>query len=132
MENASKALIIAGAILIAIILISIGVMVINNVNKPINQATKQSDAQVIELFNSQFSGYIGSGKSASSVKTLLTLRETSNGKNPKHQVNLPTTGNYVKSINDVNSLSTYKVEVEYGSVAAELGYIVKLKISPES
>ena len=42
MENASKALIIAGAILIAILLISVGILVMNSVNKPIDEAANEA------------------------------------------------------------------------------------------
>lgn len=43
MENASKALLIAGAILIVIVLISIGVLLINRTRGTINSAGNVSD-----------------------------------------------------------------------------------------
>ncbi|MCL2342250.1 MAG: hypothetical protein FWC53_04370 [Firmicutes bacterium] len=90
MENASKALIIAGAILIAILLISVGIMVMNSVNKPIDQSKNQADAQAVEMFNSKFTGYVGS-QSAASVKSLLTSVAASNATNTNHQITLTTT-----------------------------------------
>ena len=64
MENASKALIIAGAILIAILLIGIGVGLINALNNPMDIATGQLDEQAKKMINSKFENYAGkqSGK----------------------------------------------------------------------
>ena len=72
MENASKALIIAGAILIAILLISVGIIVMNSINRPIDQATAEADSQAVEIFNSKFTGYAGTHKAAAAVQSLLT------------------------------------------------------------
>ena len=54
MENASKALIIAGASLVSILLISVGILVMNSMNKPIEQAGREADSQSAQIFNSQF------------------------------------------------------------------------------
>ena len=78
MENASKALIIAGAILIAILLISIGIIIMNAINNPVERARNQSDSQAIQIFNSQFTGYTGV-QSASSIRALMTTVSSSNG-----------------------------------------------------
>lgn len=85
MENASKALIIAGAILISILLISIGIIVMNSINDPIDQATDSSASQAIEMFNSKFTGYSGTQK-ASAVKSLITAINSSNGASPEHEI----------------------------------------------
>ena len=60
MENASKALIIAGAILLSILLISLGIMIFNTAQ----DTTKNSgmtQAQV-SAFNNKFSKYEGTIK----------------------------------------------------------------------
>ena len=75
MENASKALIIAGAILIAILLISVGIMVMNSVNKPVDQAKMQADAQAINIFNAKFEVYEGKNRSATQAKQALLLAQ---------------------------------------------------------
>lgn len=68
MENASKALIIAAAILIAILLISVGVYVVGIAQEQINN----SDMSSIETttFNQKFTKYLGSQK-GSAIRTLV-------------------------------------------------------------
>ena len=77
MENASKALIIAGAILVAILLIGIGVGLINAANSTIGGATDQMDEQAIKIFNAKFESYAGSQK-GSNVKALMSSVITAN------------------------------------------------------
>ena len=81
MENASKALIIAGAILIAILLISVGIIVMNNTNKPIDAAAEESKSQAAQIFNSKFESYVGTNKSASEVKSLINAVASNTDKN---------------------------------------------------
>ena len=76
MENASKALIIAGAILLSILLISLGIMVYNNAKNTVGNANLSKEE--IAAFNSQWEVYTGSGKTASEVRTLLSAIIASN------------------------------------------------------
>lgn len=69
MENASKALIIAGAILLAIVIISLGLIVVNNVRSTADN-TNLSE-QEIQSFNAKFIAYEGSGVTGSRVNTLI-------------------------------------------------------------
>ena len=57
MENATKALIIAAAILIAIVLISIGVFVLNMGRESVNSVNMNEQEQM--AFNSKFTSYEG-------------------------------------------------------------------------
>lgn len=77
MENASKALIIAGAILISIILISIGIMVVQSAGVIVEGGKTQLDAQQKQMFNSQFENYSGLQK-GSSIRTLMGTVNTIN------------------------------------------------------
>ncbi|MBR0427500.1 MAG: hypothetical protein IJK18_04815 [Clostridia bacterium] len=77
MENASKALIIAGAILLSILIISLGIVVVNNTRTTIDKANVNQ--QVVSTFNSQFEAYIGNTKSASDVRNLVSVVNSSNG-----------------------------------------------------
>lgn len=77
MENASKALLIAGAILIAILLIAIGMMVFTNANGVIETATTNMSTQEKTAFNKQFDVYSGR-QSGSVVNELVTLITTNN------------------------------------------------------
>lgn len=69
MENASKALIIAGAILLAIVIISLGLVVVNNTRGVSDNANLSE--QEIQSFNSKFVAYEGKNVSASRVNTLI-------------------------------------------------------------
>lgn len=76
MENASKALIIAGAILLAIIIIGIGVYVVNQGRASI-QSTNL-DATAVEAYNTKFQAYEGKNVKGAQVKSLLDLVRASN------------------------------------------------------
>ena len=60
MENASKALIIAGAILLSILIITLGLGVYNNASSSMKNASL--DPQELQAHNSQFLAYEGRQK----------------------------------------------------------------------
>ena len=76
MENASKALIIAGAILLSILLISMGIIVFRNASSTINSAD-MSETEV-QTFNGKFTPYLGTNITANQVYTLCESVQTSN------------------------------------------------------
>lgn len=71
MDNASKALIIAGAILIAVMLVSLGVMLYNTASGVAEGTIGTVEALGVEGFNAQFNQYMGSGKKASVTQGLI-------------------------------------------------------------
>jgi len=75
MENASKALIIAGAILLSILIIGLGMAVYNNATSSTKSANL--DAQELQAHNSQFLAYEGKQK-GSTVKSLITTIKNNN------------------------------------------------------
>ena len=77
MENASKALVIAGAILISILLVSVGIMIFSGANGIFGQGRTTLSGQEKDLFNQQFTIYEGK-ISGSQVKSLLTKIIASN------------------------------------------------------
>lgn len=93
MENASKALIIAGAILLAIVLVSLGVLVINNSRKDIDN--QNIDQASIDAFNSKITAYCGTNKSGTDMNNLIDAISASNGaqtnKAEKHPINVTAT-----------------------------------------
>lgn len=70
MENASKALIIAGSILVAIMVISLGVLVFNKFGGAAKEAANM-DEQEIKTFNSKITPYVGQAIAGSQVNALL-------------------------------------------------------------
>lgn len=105
MENASKALIIAGAVLISILLISVGVLIMNSVD-PMTEATgQQSESMAIQTFNAQFTQYEGDDVPGSQVRTLISTAnaaQTSYGKavsiNGGNTISVKATSRYTVSI----------------------------------
>lgn len=128
MENASKALIIAGAILISIILISIGIMVVRSGDELIGGAGQQLDAQQIEMFNSQFTSYTGAQK-GSSVRSLMGQVISSNASHDEEQQiavegpNGETTPDDIR--NNLKATTTYTVKLE----SAKSGLINKITVT---
>lgn len=72
MENASKALIMAGAILIAIMIISLGILVFSRMSSSAKSAANM-DEQEIANFNSKLTPYIGQNVNGSQVNALIQL-----------------------------------------------------------
>ena len=123
MENASKALLIAGAILIAILIIGIGMMVFNGIGSITDQQGAKVDAMAIQMFNANFEPYKGTNVSGANVKALLssiTANNTTylNDTSRQIRVNYGTsssttpTGNYTTSA-DINANVTDKIGSNY-------------------
>ena len=76
MENASKALIIAGAILISILIIGLGVFIYQQAQSTVSKANLNS--QEAQAQNQQFENYFGKKVSAQEVKQLCTTVRSNN------------------------------------------------------
>ena len=79
MDNASKALIIAAAVLITIMVITLGVLVFNNMSRSVDNEANLSK-QKISAFNSKITPYIGQHISGSQVNNLVQYARTVNQK----------------------------------------------------
>lgn len=69
MENATKALLIAAAVLITILIISLGVVIYNKASE--SMGSMDMSAQEAQAFNDQFLKYNGTGKRGAEVNALL-------------------------------------------------------------
>ena len=78
MENASKALIIAGSILIAILLISLGLLIFNSSNGMNDKAKETSDIMEMAAFNAKFTPYAGENKTADDAINMINIIRASN------------------------------------------------------
>ena len=76
MENASKALLIAGAILIVILLISLGIYIYSQAQQQIDAVNM--DEQQVLAFNNKFAPYLGNNITGSQVNALLQQIQASN------------------------------------------------------
>ena len=70
MENASKALLIAGAILLCILIIAIGMYIYNSAESTVTDSMDTLSTQEIEAFNAQFTVYEGV-QTGSEIKALI-------------------------------------------------------------
>ena len=121
MENASKALIIAGAILLAILLISLGIMVFNQANSLVgNNAMTEVD---ITTHNQKFTNYEGKNVRGSTVRSMLQPILSNNmaadSDDRKVEVYLDTTkilgknSQAPENVSKIETGSSYSVECSY-------------------
>ena len=128
MENASKALIIAGAILLSILIIGLGIFIFGQARSAMNNVNLNE--QELQAFNSKFEQYIGtniSGSNAMALCDLVRTHNNSNSQDPSKQVNIknntasntssPTAAVNVNNITnvkkDLRAGYTYTVTVSY-------------------
>ena len=93
MENASKALIIAGAILLAILIISLGIMIYNQASGVVNN-NAMTEVE-ISSFNQKFTQYGTSNVRGAQVNALLQAvvnNNISNSNDTSKQVKVTLTG----------------------------------------
>ena len=83
MENASKALIIAGAILLSILIISLGIVVVTNTRSTIDKANVNQTE--VETFNSKITAYVGTGKTSQDVRNVCSTVLSINGAEATNQ-----------------------------------------------
>lgn len=141
MENASKALIIAGAILLALLLISIGVYILNTTGSMQTSVEKQSQTVAIRTFNSNFIAYEGKTMPASQVKALMTLITSSNASNGHANKKITEVSNenryvYLESgegcitnPSEINARAVYDVEITGYSAG---GYVNSIRVKGTS
>ncbi len=122
MDNASKALVMVGAILIAVMLISLGVFLFTYARDQVEDQTQLMDSTTVAAFNQQFLSYCGKDKKPSTVKAAISLANATKG--ASHEVSLKTT----TSAGSVDSKKKYTITEAYDSD----GYIYQLDIAPQS
>ena len=143
MENASKALIIAGAILLAILIISLGIMIFRQASGVVD--SNAMDEVAVSAFNEKFEQYAGDNIRGANVNALISSvvqNNLSNSGDSSKQVKLNVTAsapnwNGSKPNADTAPTSTsacgsaqtgrsYKVTTE---ADGQSGYITKITIA---
>lgn len=132
MENASKALLIAAAVLVVILIIAFGMQIMNSSTGTTEQVGSTMSSSEVQAFNSQFNGFKGTQKGAA-IRNLIIAVTNSNTKNPSHKVTLTgdvTTLNGLTSYEDTNGEKAYTVKFTYddGETNAQ-GYITEIDIT---
>lgn len=139
MENASKALIIAGAILLSILIIGLGMMIFQKAQGAMEGAGL--DTEKVNAYNSKFEDYEGtcSGTNARALCDLVRSHNNANVDDPSRQIEIvisgepsKSAGDKVISAGDINTIKagikagkTYTVTLGYD---AKSGYVVGISI----
>ena len=136
MENATKALIIAAAILIAIVLISLGVFVLGQGTTMVKENSDMTGTQVA-AYNNEFEAYFGTKVSGSKVKSLVTAinQHNRNAEDDSKKISLtgnPTTlfsgsndGSYATNSTSTGTFKvggTYTVAINTSAAGTKSGY----------
>jgi len=134
MENASKALIIAGSILVSIVIITLGVMIVSNVSDTINKSASLSQ-QEIATYNQPFENYLGT-QSGTKVRALCDLvRQHNNAKTDDESQNIDISEGTAKSEGEAaltELVTAKKVNDFKATIKAGKTYIVTLAYDPNS
>ena len=126
MENASKALIIAGAILLAILIISLGILIYNQASGVVNNnAMSEVEAQ---NFNQKFTQYEGNSVRGTTVRALYQAVLSNNNSQDSDErkvaieynaggtgPNLAITDTSLPSMSGISTGSSYSVTCTMGT-----------------
>lgn len=118
MENASKALIIAGAILLSIAIIGVGMFVFQNVSGLITSSSNMSQEQ-INTYNSEFTSYEGDIRGSKAKNLCKTVRTHNlNAQDSSEKIILQTT-----DISDPENCPAPTKDGETGTTTTEINKI---------
>jgi len=120
MENASKALLIAGSILIVILLIGVGMMIFNSIGSVTSAGQDSMDKTAIQAFNQDFLAYEGSNKTAAEIKSLWRMIQANNI-NSDNQVKF--NGTLLASSSVIPTTYSNAVRYTISFELNELGYV---------
>ncbi len=146
MENASKALIIAGAILLAILIIGLGMYIYQQASGVMSQTSL--DSQQVTAYNSEFLQYENTqnGSNAKALYNLIASHNRTYSDDPSQQIDVevkttavakssitaltetvePPTTAITLGTNTLKAGTTYYVQFQY----SKAGYITKATITP--
>ena len=129
MENASKALLIAGAILLSILIISLGILVYNNAK---NTASNQNlDKEEVRVFNSEWESYVGERCSLSEVRTMMNAVMAHNGSENKVGTKRTITINGVPPSGIPSSMINDKIYTISADYDPSTGLIINMNVNIE-
>lgn len=138
MENASKALIIAGAILLAILIISLGILIYNQASGVVN-SNSMSEVER-QNFNQKFIQYDGTAVRGSTVRALLqaVLSNNLSADSDDRRVSVKIDGKTEDAsmstsatsapTDKIKTGSSYTVTCAYGSTGGNTGLVTSITI----
>lgn len=126
MENASKALLIAASVLIVILLIAFGISIFRSGQGTGDALEVTMNATEKASFNSKFTSYCGTNKSAAQAKALAQVIISNNATNAAHKVNVD-----IGTI-EYNSDNTANFDTALTNAVSALSGMVTIKASYEN
>lgn len=120
MENATKALLIAAAVLVAILIISLGLVVYNMAAETVNNSANLSEYE-IQSFNEKFTRYLGTNVSGTNVNAMINtvfnhnLAQEDEGRKVKISGTVTLDVSQTTSPSKVDTGKRYKIEAVYDS-----------------
>ena len=114
MENASKALIIAGAILLSILLISLGIMIFNQAQDTVTNSG-MTEAE-LTAFNNKFLKYEGKQKGTMVKSMIQDVMANNANASDGHTVKvLHGNTDITNDTSSINTKQTYTITMQYGT-----------------
>lgn len=134
MDNASKALIMAGAILIAVAIVGIGIYIFSTANALTDDAVGQIDALAVSAVNAKLENYEGDNVRGSEVRQMMKDINTLNlNKSLPTEITI-TAGGIIKKVGNLYEADTnlkdngrYKVVPTYNE--SNGGYIQTMTVT---
>lgn len=126
MENATKALLIAAAVLIAVLIISLGVIVYNKASEAVTGAGDLSEYQT-QQFNEKFTKYQSENATGADVNAMLTTVFNHNNSQPDGDTCVKVTVDGTDRISANNELEQTPTKVSTGA-----RYKIVCKVDPKS
>ena len=130
MENASKALLIAAAVLIVILLIAFGMRIFNANDDTGDQADQTAQSTSMQTFNARLTQYEGKNKTGRTVRDMVTTVNQLNESNPQHTITISSTNTIISGSNSNykflgSNNNRYTVSLTYDN---KTGYITTVEI----
>lgn len=123
MENAAKALLIAGGVLIAIILISMFLLMYNRMVSIQKTQEQKKEMEQLSAFNAQYEAFNKKIMYGVDVRTLQNKVENNNNNNPSEKIILDLPDDFENS-DDVNNLKYKCTSIEYSTKTGKVNKIV--------
>lgn len=97
MENVSKALLIAGAMILCIVIVAVGIYIFKDSNTTITDSMTSMSTQEIDAHNTKFLMYEAK-QSGANIKSLVGILITNSNSNKEENARIP--GVYIENEND--------------------------------
>ena len=128
MENAAKALLIAGGILIAIILISMFLMMYTRMTSIKKTQEEKKEMEQLAAFNAQYEAFDKKLMYGVDVRTLVNKAEENNRNNPSETINVIfEPGTEFENTDDFNKNRYKCTSIKYSATTGKVSEIVIAK-----